>query len=149
MKWLTWWRWCLCNIQFGTHPSIDDKEEFEHEFNRVHEWRLVFEEYGPDIVYIKGANTVADVISLLDFNSALNTKRKQNWITMTKCLCRLDSNHAINSNDEHNKHMNQVFTHHGEEVKRYPLTKKEIVELQKRDRNLKFYFKPKNANQKL
>ena len=38
--------------------------------DRVYQWRLILEEYGPEIFYIKGIdNTVADAISRLDFNS--------------------------------------------------------------------------------
>ena len=41
--------------------------------DRVFRWRLLIEEYGPDIRYIKGVdNTVADAISRLDYNPALN-----------------------------------------------------------------------------
>ena len=36
--------------------------------DRVYRWRLLLEEYGPEIVYIKGINnTVADAISRLDY----------------------------------------------------------------------------------
>jgi hypothetical protein len=35
--------------------------------DRVYRWRLLLEEYGPEIIYIKGIhNTVADAISRLD-----------------------------------------------------------------------------------
>ena len=35
--------------------------------DRVYRWRVILEEYGPKIVYIKGIhNTVADAISRLD-----------------------------------------------------------------------------------
>eukprot|EP00804_Cyclotella_cryptica_P022800 CCRYP_005016-RA/>CCRYP_005016-RA protein AED:0.47 eAED:0.57 QI:0/0/0/1/0/0/2/0/126 len=36
--------------------------------DRVYRWRLLLEEYGPTVVYIKGIhNTVADAISRLDY----------------------------------------------------------------------------------
>ena len=36
----------------------------------VYRWRLILEEYGPEIVYIKGIhNTVADAISRLEYVS--------------------------------------------------------------------------------
>jgi hypothetical protein len=36
--------------------------------DRVYRWRLLLEEFGPDIVWIKGVhNTVADAISRLDY----------------------------------------------------------------------------------
>ena len=42
--------------------------------NRVYLWRLLLEEYGPEIVYIKGIhNTVADAISRLEYNPTVNS----------------------------------------------------------------------------
>ncbi len=36
--------------------------------DRVYQWRLILEEYGPEIVYIKGIhNSVADAISRLEY----------------------------------------------------------------------------------
>jgi len=44
--------------------------------DRVYRWRLLLEEYGPEIVYIKGIhNTVADAISRLDYDPAANPDR--------------------------------------------------------------------------
>ncbi len=41
--------------------------------DRVYRWRLLLEEYAPKRIYIKGIhNTVADVISQLDYNPKLN-----------------------------------------------------------------------------
>jgi hypothetical protein len=42
--------------------------------DRVYQWSwLLLEEYGPDIVYIKGIhNTVADAISLLEYDPSVN-----------------------------------------------------------------------------
>ena len=38
--------------------------------DRVYRWRLILEEYGPEIVYIKGIhNTIADAISRLEYVS--------------------------------------------------------------------------------
>ena len=42
--------------------------------DRVYRWRLLLEEYGPEIVYIKGVdNVVADAISRLDYDKNVNT----------------------------------------------------------------------------
>ena len=62
--------------------------------NRVYRWRLILEEYGPEIIHIKGIhNTVADAISQLEFlpkiNPSLNTD-KQNWMILTKNWCAID-----------------------------------------------------------
>ena len=45
--------------------------------DRVYRWRLLLEEYGPEIVYIKGiANTVADAISRLEYNPEINPSKE-------------------------------------------------------------------------
>ena len=45
--------------------------------DRVYRWRLLLEEYGPEIVYIKGIdNTVADAISHY-FNPSLTTSQEE------------------------------------------------------------------------
>ena len=37
--------------------------------DRVYRWRLLLEEYGPEIIYIKGVdNTVADALSRLEYD---------------------------------------------------------------------------------
>ena len=68
--------------------------------DRVYRWRLILEEYGPEIVYIKGIdNTVADAISRLDFTPVLPTSKReeqQNWMTFTKLWCDID--HATHTN---------------------------------------------------
>ncbi len=39
----------------------------------VYHWRLLLEEYGPEIVYIKGIhNTIADAISRLEYDPIVN-----------------------------------------------------------------------------
>jgi hypothetical protein len=68
--------------------------------DRVYQWRLLLEEYGPKIVYIKGIhNTVADSISRLEYDPSVNQTAKnyhltkvrsfkscqrQNWMTVSK-----------------------------------------------------------------
>jgi hypothetical protein len=69
--------------------------------DRMYRWRLLLEEYGPEIVYIKGIhNTVADAISRLEYDPSVNqtavsyhmTKvkkrsstcsQKQSWMTVS------------------------------------------------------------------
>ena len=42
--------------------------------DHVYRWRLILEEYGPEIVYIKGIDyTVADAISQLDFTPTMQS----------------------------------------------------------------------------
>jgi hypothetical protein len=41
--------------------------------DRLYQWRLLLEEYGPEIVYIKGIhNTIADAISRLKYDPSIN-----------------------------------------------------------------------------
>ena len=43
---------------------------------RVYRWRLILEEYGPEIMYIKGIyNTVADAISRLNYSPTLPSSK--------------------------------------------------------------------------
>jgi hypothetical protein len=55
----------------------------------VYRWRLILDEYGPEIVYIKGIhNTIADVISRLEYVSpdtpSKDAAMHQNWMTFSK-----------------------------------------------------------------
>ncbi len=95
--------------------------------DRVYQWRLLLEEYGPKIVYIKGIhNTVADAISWLEYDSSVNqtaesyhmtkvkersSKRnqRQSWMTVSKHWCNLE----IYTNKPNN--LNFAFANHGEE----------------------------------
>jgi hypothetical protein len=129
--------------------------------DRVYRLRLLLEEYGPKIVYIKGIhNTVADAVLRLEYDSSVNqtaesfytmkvrnSKRhqKQNWMRVSKNWCELDID--MDKLDLYtNKHddWNLVFAHHEEEDEMYPLTTIEIAEAQCKDQELKVYFK-KNA----
>jgi hypothetical protein len=49
--------------------------------DRVYQWRLLLEEYRPEIVYIKGIhNTVVDAISQLEYDPSVNqTLRVNLW----------------------------------------------------------------------
>ncbi len=51
--------------------------------DRVYRWRLLLEEYAPEIVYIKGIhNTVADAISQLEYNPEVNSTNKQSFANL-------------------------------------------------------------------
>ncbi len=74
--------------------------------DRVYQWRLLLEEYGPEIVYIKGIhNTVADAVSRLEYDHSVNptaerfhtikvrnkqSRQRQCWMTVSKNWCKLD-----------------------------------------------------------
>ncbi len=51
--------------------------------DREYQWRFLLEEYAPEIVYIKGLhNTVADAISRLEYNPALNSTNEYTHATV-------------------------------------------------------------------
>jgi hypothetical protein len=51
----------------------------------VYQWRLLLEEYGPEIVYIKGIhNTVADAISRLEYDPSVNQTAENYHLTKVK-----------------------------------------------------------------
>ncbi len=123
--------------------------------DRVTRWRILLEEYAPEIIYIKGIhNTVADAISRLDYDPQLNTTNeynhathvestkvtsKQKWMIFTKfwsCFSETQDPVEINTIE-----MNHVFANCSEEDEIFPLTVKEIVEAQKADTTLKHFFK--------
>jgi hypothetical protein len=124
--------------------------------DRVYKWRLLLEEYGPKIVYIKGIhNTIAYAISWLEYDPSINrtaenyhltkvkrrsSKRsqRQSWTTVSKHGCNLE----IDTNKP--KDLNFAFANHGEENEIYPLTTIEIAEAKGKDQEPKVYYK-KNA----
>ena len=136
--------------------------------DRVYRWRLLLEEYGPEIVYIKGVdNTVADAISRLEYNPTLNPDR-QCFVTyhghkesrvkddvqlkhhpykaVSKLLNHYNTQQIGNSEDT-SLSVNDVFVQTEEDTQEiYPTTVAEIAEEQRKDRHLKSYFnldKPK------
>ncbi len=76
--------------------------------DRVYQMRLLLEEYGPEIVYIKSIrNTIANAISWLEYDPSINqtaekyhrtkvkkrsSKRsqRQSWMTVSKHWCNLE-----------------------------------------------------------
>jgi hypothetical protein len=110
-------------------------------FDQVYRWRLLLEEYEPEIVYIKGMhNTLADAISRLEdkpsvnqtpasyfmtkVNKNLKCSQRQNWMAVSKHWCKLKV--------DTNKHedLNLMFANHGEEDEIYPLTTIETAKVQ-------------------
>jgi hypothetical protein len=51
----------------------------------VYQWRLLLEEYGPEIVYIKSIhNTIADTISRLEYDPSVNRTAKNDHLATVK-----------------------------------------------------------------
>ncbi len=120
----------------------------------------MLEEYEPKIVYIKGIhNTVADAVSRLEYDPSVNriaecfhmtkvmnnSHQRQCWMTVPKKWCKPDiySDNLDSYTDKHND-WNLVFAHYEEEDKIYPLTLTKIADAQRKDQEIKTYFK-KNA----
>ena len=54
--------------------------------DRVYRWRLLLEEYGPEIIHINGThNTVVDDISCLDYCPVQNSRTI--WMISIQCWC--------------------------------------------------------------
>ena len=93
--------------------------------DRVYRWRLLLEEYGPEVVHIKGIhNTVADAISRLDICPV--QEEKTNWMTFTTRWCHYTTHAPPEESTTNQQHqMNMVFANCSEEDVIYPLTVKE------------------------
>ncbi len=98
--------------------------------DRVYRWRLLVEEYVPEIVYIKGIhNTVADAISWLEYNPEVNEQNFANLSEPTKehhwkCFTALWRSYNEKNTGSHGQacNLNHVFANHGNKDKIYPLT---------------------------
>jgi hypothetical protein len=121
--------------------------------DRVYRWRLLLEEYEPEIACIKGIhNTMADTVSRLEYDPSVNntaesfhttkvrnrSHQRQGWMTVLKKWCELDfdSDNLDSYTDKHDD-WNLVFTHHEEEEEVYSLTLTEIADAQRKDQELK------------
>jgi hypothetical protein len=86
--------------------------------DQVYRLRLLLEEYGPKIVYIKGIhNTMADTVLWLEFDPSVNqtaesfhttkvsnnSSQRQCWMTVAKKWCKLDID-SDNLDSYTNKH---------------------------------------------
>ena len=142
--------------------------------DRVYRWRLLLEEFGPEIIYIKGVdNTVADALSRLEYDPTKNVKdlsTHTRYCHMATILSHYMQEphggeekwgpltvHSISNprdpykNDESSVRtcFANVFANvEGSEEEIYPPTINEIVREQRRDRGLKKFFKsnPKRTN---
>ena len=107
--------------------------------DRVARWRILLEEYAPEIIYIKGIhNTVADAISRLEYDPKLNSTNEYNhathvrsaneeadqkWFMYSKFWSRY---HEMQGDSDEGKMilLNQCFANRNEEDEIYPLTLK-------------------------
>jgi hypothetical protein len=101
--------------------------------DRVYRWRLLVEEYTPEIVYIKGAhNTVADTISRLEYNPEVNPTNEMNFANLRipskgcrwKGFAALWRSYNKKNPGTHEKdcNLNHVFANRSKEEEIDPLT---------------------------
>ena len=136
--------------------------------DRVYRWRILLEEFGPDIVYIKGVdNTVADAISRLEYCP----DKKLEGLSMQARYCHMATmfthymhKHDGRSNGDDDQYLRchasvqssvdditdgfakmsfaSLFANTGEDEEDiYPVTIAEVADAQRRDSALKKYFK--------
>jgi hypothetical protein len=120
--------------------------------NRVYRWRLLLEEYAPEIVYIKGIhNTVADAISQLEYNPEINLTDEQTFanLRLPSKGCRWKGFTALwHSYNKKNPgthgqdcNLNYVFANCSKEEEIYSLTAQEVADAQRVDATIKQCFK--------
>ncbi len=112
----------------------------------VYQWRLLLEEFAPEIIYVKGIhnnNTVADAISRLEHNPNINATNEQNFANFAKftvdsqCWKRFSTLWCSYNESNPNKHqqetsLNSVFANRSDEDEIYPLTAQRSQMLRKR-----------------
>ena len=128
--------------------------------DRVYRWRVLLEEYGPEIVYIKGIhNTVADAISRLEYDPNTNPDKVSHfihkvcdensikishfkWKAFTKSLCTYEARSCEKDEISSDPTATSfVFANRAEDDEIFPLTVTEIADAQRADKHLKKYFK--------
>ena len=131
--------------------------------DRIYRWRLLLEEYGPEITYIKGIdNTVADALSRLEYDPNKNLKRLDQHTRFCHMVTLLNHrrckhggvkrsfatmHNPKSSSDDPNTIREatlDIFANmEGSEQEIYPVTAEEIAQEQRKDIELKAYFKKK------
>ncbi len=120
--------------------------------NRVYQWRLLLEEYAPEIVYIKGIhNTVADAVSWLEYNPEINPTNEQNFANLElpskghhwRGFAALWRSYNEKNPGTHGQdcNLNYVFANCSKEEEIYLLTAQEVADAQKVDASIKHCFK--------
>ena len=96
---------------------------------------LLLEEYGREIIHIKGINNmVADAISCLDYSPTPSDR--EIWMTITQNWCDYASYTTSQQPVIHQDSMNLVFANCSEKVAIYPLMVQEMVEAQQNGQHL-------------
>jgi hypothetical protein len=106
------------NIKVSTDHANLMRDALGLTSDQVYQWRLLLEEYGPKIVYMKGIhNTVADAVLRLEYDPSINriaesfhtskvrnnSTQRQCWMMVSKNWCKLviDSDNLDSYTDKH------------------------------------------------
>ncbi len=143
------------DIKVYTDHKILTRDALRLTSDSVYHWRLLLEEYAPEIIYIRGIhNTVADAILRLEYDPKLNITNEythvmhgvepeelsvQRWKSFAHHW--RSYNETSTPTQVHCFHMNEVFVNCSEEDEIYPLKTVEIAAAQRADASLKHLFK--------
>ncbi len=111
-KGMLWGQSIVLSIEVFTHHTYLMRDALGLTLDRVYQWRLLLEEYGPKIVYIKGIhNTIADAISQLEYDPSVNLTAEHYYMTKVRSStcsqrhnCMAVSKHWSNLEIDTNKH---------------------------------------------
>jgi hypothetical protein len=123
--------------------------------DHVYRRRLLIEEYGPEIRYIKGVdNTVADAISRLDYNPTKprhaddeyldECSSDEKWNNFLTLFNHYDVKSSGNSNENYKHNYSQAFANILSDDEIYPLMVTEIADAQRIDPLWKPLFKERD-----
>jgi hypothetical protein len=143
------------DVKFYTDHKNLTRDALGLTSDRIYHWRLLLEEYAPEIIYIKGIhNTVADAILQLEYVPKLNTTNEYTHAMLGVEQEKLSAQqwksfaHHWRSYNEISMpmqaycfHMNEVFANCSDKDEIYPLTTVEIAEAKRADASLKHLFK--------
>ena len=115
------------------------KEALGSTSDRINMWWILLEEYGREILYIKGIdNTVADTISRLDYNPELNRhagtdkiSQGTKWNNFLALLDHYKTKDGDGENSNYNHNCSQVFANNQTDDEIYTMTAAEIAEAQR------------------
>ena len=152
---------------YTDHKNLE-KDGLGTASDRVYRWRLLLEEFAPEIVYIKGIhNSVADPISRLDYTPSENVahhaafmqlladdydadvKSHVDWLAFSHFhnSCEIDQE-VGGTTEERHSFVTSCFASRGKEEQEeiFPLTIPEIVDAQLSDKDLCRYFEDGGAS---
>jgi hypothetical protein len=123
--------------------------------DKVYHWQLLFKEYAPKIIHIKGIhNTVADAILQIEYDPKLNKTNEYTHAMLgvkPEELSKQRLKSFVHHWGSYNKismptqtycfHMNEVFANRSDKDEIYPLKTEEIAAAQRADASLKHLFK--------